>query len=109
MHFQAMNYDKIPTNMTYYSGRGLLKVGDYVELLAHEDLYCGVSPCPLGDQHEMGSYEEFTCYPYKVAIYEGADGPLETAPDPELKSSEAVDYIMDGRPGMVIGKVGKKE
>ncbi len=108
MHFQAMNYDKIPTNMTYYSGRGLLNVGDYVELLAHDDLYCGVSPCPLGDQHEMGSYEDFTCYPYKVAIYEGVDGPLETAPDPELKSSEAVDYIMAGRPGMVIGKTGNQ-
>jgi len=109
MHFQCMNYDKIPTNMTYYSGRGLLKVGDYVELLAHDDLYCGASPCPLGDQHDMSSYEGFICYPYKVAIYEGADGPLETAPDPGMKSMDAVDFVMAGRPGQVIGKVGKKE
>ncbi len=109
MHFQCLNYDKIPTNMTYFSGRGLLKVGDYVELLAHEDLYCGVSPCPLGDQHEMTNYEDFTCYPFRYAIYEGADGPLETAADPGLKSTEAVDYVMAGRPGMVTGKVGKKE
>ena len=108
MHFQCLNYDKIPTNMTYFSGRGLLEVGDYVELLAHEDLYVGVSPCPLGDQHNMENYEDFTCYPYKYAIYEGADGPLETVPDPKLKSMEAVDYIMAGRPGMVIGKTGNQ-
>jgi len=109
MHFQCLNYDKIPTNMTYYSGRGNLKVGDYVEVLAHEDLYVGVSPCPLGDQHEMGNYEDFTCYPFKYSIYEGADGPLEVVPDPGLKSTEAVDYILAGRPGMVIGKTSKKE
>ena len=109
MHFQVLNYDKIPTNMTYYSGRGVLKVGDYVELLAHDDLYCGVSPCPNGDQHDMSSYENFTCYPYKVAIYEGADGPLDTVPDPEMKSMNAVDFVMAGRPGQVTGKVGKTE
>ena len=109
IHFQCLNYDKIPTNMTYYSGRGFLKVGDYVELLAHEDLYVGVSPCPLGDQHEMNNYEDFTCYPYKYAIYEGADEPLETAPNPELKSMEAVDFVLAGRPGMVTGRIGRKQ
>ena len=40
---------------------------------------------------------------------EGEDGPLETAPDPELISMEAVDFVMAGRPGMVVGKVGTKE
>ena len=108
MHFQCLSYDKIPTNMTYYSGRDLLKVGDYIELLAHDDLYCGVSPCPLGDQHDMSAYENFTCYPYKVAIYEGVDGPLETVPDPGMKSMEAVDFVMAGRPDQVIGKIGEK-
>ena len=105
MHFQCLAYDKVPTNKSYYSGRGgALKVGDYVELLAHQDLYVSVSMCPVGDQHDMSSYENFTCYPLKVQIYEGKDGPLETAPDPELKSTEAVDYIKAGRPGMVTGK-----
>ena len=109
MHFQVMNYDKVPTNMTYYSGRGNLKVGDYVEVLAHEDLYVGVSPCPLGDQHDTENYENFTCYPYRVAIYEGEGGPLETASDTELRSAEAVDYVLAGRPGMTIGKTGRNE
>ena len=109
MFFQPTAYDKVPTNMTHYPSKSVLKVGDYVELLAHQDLYVGVSPCPVGDQEDMTAYENFTCYPMKVAIYEGADGPLETAPDPGLKSTEAVDYILAGRPGMVVGKVGKKE
>ena len=109
MHFQCLNYDKIPTHKTYYSGRGNLKVGDHIELLAHEDLYAGVSPCPLGDQHNMEKYEDFTCYPVKIQIYEGADGPLETAPDPDLKSMNAIDYILKGRPGMVTGKTRRTE
>jgi uncharacterized protein YcgI (DUF1989 family) len=109
MHFQCLNYDKIPTNKTYYNGHGALKVGDYVELLAHQDLYVAFSLCPVGDQAEYSAYENFTCWPLKYAIYEGADGSLETAADPELKSTEAVDWVMAGRPGMVTGKVGKKE
>ena len=109
MHFQVLNYDKIPTHKTYYSGRGALKVGDYVELLAHQDLYASVSPCPLGDQHNMKDYNEFTCYPVTFKIYEGADGPLETAPDPDLKSMNAIDYVLKGRPGMVTGKTRRTE
>ncbi len=108
MHFQCLNYDKIPTNKTYYSGHGALKVGDYVELLAHEDLYVALSPCPVGDQADYSKYENLTCWPLKYAIYEGADGPLETAPDPELKSMNAVDFVMAGRPGLVTGAVGTK-
>jgi len=54
-------------------------------------------------------YENLTCWPLKYAIYEGADGPLETAPDRELKSMNVVDFVMAGRPGMVTGAVGKKE
>ncbi len=84
-------------------------MGDYVELLAHQDLFVTVSTCPVGDQHDMSSYENFTCYPIKVQIYEGADGPLETALAPQLKSTEAIDYIKAGRPGMVTGKIGEPQ
>lgn len=108
MHFQPTAYDKVPTNMTHFPSRAVLKAGDYVELLAHQDLYGAVSLCPVGDQEDLTAYENFTCYPIRMAIYEGADGPLETAPDPELKSTEAVDYILAGRPGMVTGKIGTK-
>ena len=54
-------------------------------------------------------FEGFTCYPVRIAIYEGEDGPLETAPDPERKTMNAVDFDKAGRPGMEVGKVGKKE
>ena len=109
MHFQAIAFDKIPTSLTYYSGRGVFKKGDFVELLAHEDLLVSISPCPMGDQHELASYENMVCYPVRIAIYEGKDGPLETAPDPGRQTANAVDFIKAGRPGMVVGKVGKNE
>lgn len=109
MHFQCIAFDKVPTALTYFSGRGVLKPGDFVELLAHEDLYVAISPCPLGDQHDMTAVENCTCYPVRIAIFEGEDGQLETAPDPQRKSMNAVDFVKAGRPGMVHGKVGKKQ
>jgi hypothetical protein len=45
----------------------------------------------------------------RIAIYEGEDGLLETAPDPLRKTANAVDFVKAGLPGMVVGKVGKKE
>ena len=107
MHFQTIAFDKEPTNMTYYSNRGLFKKGDYVELLAHEDLYVAVSTCPSGDQHweEAESPEEICNFPLDYAIYEGADAPLETAPDPKNESQEAIDWVLAGRPGMKVGKI----
>ena len=86
-----------------------MKPGDFVELLAHEDLYAAISPCPLGDQHTTADLRECVCHPLRIAIYEGAEGPLETAPDPQRKTMNAVDFVKAGRPGMVHGKVGKKE
>ena len=109
MHFQAIAFDKVPTALTYFSGRDVIKAGDFVELLAHEDLFVSMSPCPLGDQHDMTALENCTCYPVRIAIYEGEDGPLETAPDPQRKTMNAVDFNLAGRPGMVTGKVGTKK
>ena len=111
MHFQTIAFDKVPTNMTYYSNRGLFKKGDFVELLAHEDLYVSVSMCPSGDQHwdEAETMKDLQNYPLRYAIYEGADGPLETVPDPGQQSQEAIDYILAGRPGMVTGKIVTEE
>jgi len=109
MHFQPIAFDKVPTALTYFSGRDTIKAGDFVELLAHEDLYVAISPCPLGDQHDMSAIENCTCHPVRIAIYEGEDGPLETAPDPQRKSMNVVDFVKAGRPNMVHGKVGKKE
>ena len=108
MHFQCIAFDKLPLNLTYYPNRGKFKKGDYVELLAHDDVWAIFSPCPLGDQNEQGDFTDFVNWPWRVAIYEGADGPLETAPDPQQKTMEPFEFIKAGRPGMVHGKVGKK-
>ncbi len=109
MHFQPIAFDKIPTALTYFSGRDSLKVGDFVELLAHDDLYVAISLCPQGDQHDNSVFEKYVSHPIRVAIYEGEDGPLETAPDPQRKTMNAVDFVLAGRPGMVTGVVGEKE
>lgn len=109
MHFQVIAFDKIPTALTYFSAKGVINPGDFVELLAHEDLLVAISPCPLGDQEDMTAMENCTCYPVRIAIFEGEDGPLETAPDPGRKSMNAVDFVKAGWPGMVTGKVGKKD
>ncbi len=108
MHFQCIAYDKIPMNLTYYPAGDIFKEGDYVELLAHEDLHAIVSPCPLGDQNDTSSLEGCINWPFRVAIYKGEDGPLETAPDPQHKTMDAIDFIKAGRPNMVTGKTGEK-
>ena len=86
-----------------------VKKGDYVELLAHDDLYVFISPCPLGDQNDTSDLSKCVNWPFRVAIYEGADGPLETAPDPQHKTTEPFEFNKAGRPGMGIGKIGKAE
>ena len=61
----------------------------------------------MGSSEQLPCQRGLTCYPFKVAIYDGIDAPLETVPDPGLKSAEAVEFVMAGKPGMVIGKVGE--
>lgn len=105
MHYQPHAFDKAPMNYTLYSSKGVFKRGDYVELLAHDDLLVAVSLCPYGDQHELRAITDSVCTPIKVAVYEGKDGPLETFPDPHYTSMDAVDFVKAGRPGMVRGKI----
>lgn len=107
MHFQWVSYEGAPMNTVYHDGSGRFKRGDYIELLAHDDLYLGVSLCPVGDQHETQDPEKFTSYPLKVQIYEGTEGTLPTFPEPERESyKDAVDFIIEGRPGMAGGIIG---
>ena len=113
MHFQCTDFvSKTPTAVTYWPNLrfgDIFKKGDYVELLAHQDLYGSVSLCPYGDQNRSDDFREFTSYPLRFAIYEGADAPLETAPDPQRQSMEAVDFVKKGRPGMITGKLGEPQ
>ena len=108
MHFQAMAYDKKPVNYSLFSGKDVFKRGDFVELLAHDDLYVSVSLCPLGDQHDMSSKENLTTFPVKVKIFEGAKGPLETAPDPKFRSMTQDEFVKSGYKQTPSGRVGDK-
>lgn len=108
MHFQPVAYDKEPTNYSLYSAKDIFKRGDHVELLAHDDLYVAVSLCPLGDQHDMSSKETLTTFPVKVKILEGADGPLETAPDPKFKSMTMDELFESGFKSTPTGRVGDR-
>ena len=113
MHFQIVEFRAaIPTKLTMHpNGRfgEIFKKGDYVELLAHQDLICSVSTCPQGDQNDLSDYKNYTSYPLTLKIFEGKDKPLETAPDPQQQSWDPVDWIKAGRPGMVTGKIGEPQ
>ena len=108
MHFQPHAYDKVPIQYTLYSGKEVFKRGDYVELLAHDDVMVAVSLCPLGDQEDMSRKENLTVYPVKCKIFEGPDGPLETAPAPEWKSRGIDEYIASGFKTDPQGQIGDK-
>ena len=107
MHFQIVDFDKDPINVTYRPSEGLIEQGDYVELLAHEDVYVFISPCPLGDQNDTSDLEKCVNWPWRVAIYEGEDGPLETAPERQQETADPFEFVLAGRPGMTTGVVGK--
>jgi uncharacterized protein YcgI (DUF1989 family) len=109
MNFQIVKFDKIPVNVTYLPSDDLIKKGDYVEFLAHDDVYVFMSPCLLGDQNDTSDLEKCVNWPFKVEIYEGPDGPLETAPDPQFETMDPFEFNKLGRPGMTVGKVGKPE
>ena len=100
MYFQWVTFEGEPINMMYHDQTGRYKRGDYVELLAHDDIYVGLSLCPAGDQR-VPDPDKFISYPLKVQIYVAKDAPLETYPEPERHShKDVIDYIKEGRPGM---------
>jgi uncharacterized protein YcgI (DUF1989 family) len=109
MHFQLVSFDKTPLNVTYFPNADFIKKGDYVELLAHDDVYVFISPCPLGDQNDTSDLQKCVNWPFKVEIYEGKDGPLETALDPEHKTMDPFEFNKAGRPGMTTGIIGKPQ
>jgi len=79
-----------------------------VELLADDDLLVSVSLRLLGDQHHMPSTETLTTFPVKVKIFEGPEGSLETASNPNFQSMTQADFIKIGfkstAPGRVVDK-----
>lgn len=108
MHFQPMAYDQNPMNYSMFSSKGIFRRGDHVALLAHDDLVVAVSLCPSGDQHDMSSKDSLTTFPVLVKIFEGADGPLETARDPGFRSMTHAEFMRSGFRSTPSGHVGDR-
>ena len=64
---------------------------------------------PVGDQTVLTDYESHTCCLARIAIDEAEDRPLESAPYPQRKTMNAVDFKLACRSGMATGKVGTTE
>lgn len=109
MHFQPVAYDQDPMNYSMFSSKDVFRRGDHVELLVHDDLYAAVSLCPSGDQHDMSSPETLTTFPVGVKIFEGADGPLATAPDPGFRSMTQAEFIRSGCRSTPSGRIGDRD
>ena len=106
--FAQASFEEARINHAVISGKDLYKRGDFVELLAHDDLYVGISLCPQGDFQHTSTLnpEDWVSWPLKVKILEHGDKPLFTIPEPERKSMRSIDFVKAGRPGMVRGKIG---
>lgn len=76
--------------------------------MAHDNLLVSVSLRPLGDQHNMPSTETLTTFPVKVKIFEGAEGSLETAPNPGFKSMTHAEFMSGDFKSTPTGRVGDK-
>lgn len=86
VHFAVANWDHghRPVVQQIYSGEGMFQRGDHVELLAHDDLFVSVSLCPAGDFAEVGGHPaNYVSWPIKVKVFEDAEGPLRTIPEPQ--------------------------
>jgi len=83
--------------MKFYESEGCFRSGDYIELLAQQDLTLVVSSCPQGGQTNLKDMSQNTCWPVAVKIFDtGLD-----LPDVEsLKSEPTLEYVKAGRPGM---------
>ena len=106
--FQPAVWNRRPLNHELMPSYGAFKRGDYVEFLFHQDVYASISMCPVGDQNNMEKGpENWVNSPLRVAIYEGQDGTLEVAPGLNQKSLPAIDFLDQGRPNMVKGKLAE--
>lgn len=103
IHFAVGNFHSVPTALRVYSAKDLFKRGDHIELLCHDDIYVSVSPCPYGDFNDLQAGGVYANWPIKVQILEGKDGPLRTIPEIEFKSTEVLEFVKAGRPGMLKG------
>jgi uncharacterized protein YcgI (DUF1989 family) len=89
--------------MKFWESLGAFRPGDYIELIAQQDLTVVASSCPQGGQTNLSNMVENTCWPVAVKIYDtGID-----LPDIEpLRSTPTFEFIEQGRPGMVESNRG---
>ena len=85
--------------MKFYESNGCFRRGDYIELLAQQDLTVIVSSCPQGGQTNLRDMSQNTCWPVAVKVYDtGLD-----LPDVEpLKSELTLEFVKQGRPNMFV-------
>lgn len=98
--FQATKWelnDGVPL-LKFYESFGCFQRGDYIELLAQQDITVVASSCPQGGQTIMEDLTLNPNWPVAVKIFDtGIDLP-EIEP---LDSEPTIEYMKAGRPGMV--------
>lgn len=98
--FQATKWEMnngIPL-MKFYESEGCFRSGDYIELLAQQDLTVVASSCPQGGQTNLRDMTLNPNWPVAVKIFDtGLDLP-DVSP---LESEPTIPYMKAGRPGMV--------
>lgn len=103
IHFTAATFTPDErTRLELHSAKGHFKRGDHIELLMHDDVYVGLSPCPEGDfHHVMEDFDKWTTWPIKVQILERPGEPLPTIDYVPKKSMKPMDFLKAGRPSMM--------
>ncbi len=90
--------------MKFFKAQDWFRQGDYVEFIAHQDLTVIVSSCPTGGQLQTEDLLANVNWPVAVKIF---DTGIEIPELERSKSTAAIDYAMQGRPGMtVMGAIG---
>lgn len=89
--------------MKFWESKGAFRSGDYIELVAQQDLLVVASTCPQGGQTNLSNMVENTCWPVAVKIY---DTGMEIPDVEPLKSTPTFEFIRQGRPGMVESNMG---
>ncbi len=89
--------------MRFYESFGCFRPGDYVELLAQQDLTVVVSSCPQGGQTTMEDMTENHNWPVAVKVF---DTGIELPDIEPLQSQPTIEFMKAGRPGMVESRWG---
>lgn len=105
--FQTIRWEvderAVPQFKTFESN-GSFRRGDYIELLAQQDLVVVVSSCPQGGQTTMSDFLGNTSWPVAVKVF---DTGIDLPDVPPTTSTPALEYIEQGRPGMVLSPLGQ--